>query len=68
MSDADRLLGKLEEFHRAQIENSYDIERRLDIIEDKLDDLIALKWKLIGAGSVVCFFVSALTASIIKVL
>lgn len=44
MSTAERILGKLEEFKDAA-------EKRLTNIEDKIDELQAFRWRMLGAAS-----------------
>jgi hypothetical protein len=54
MSDAERVLGRLEEF-------SKNAERRFDTLEKKVDSLLALKWKIAGGAAAISVVVTTLT-------
>lgn len=49
----DRILGVLQEFRSSTI-------KRLDSIENKIEDLSGFKWKIIGGSAVISFIVTAL--------
>ncbi len=50
-SETDRVIGRLEQFHK-------ETEKRLSLIEDKLDKLFVFKWQIVGGAAVISIFFS----------
>jgi Holliday junction resolvase len=53
MQDVERILGSLEEAKKTT-------EKRLDVIEKKIDKLHEFKWRIAGGSAVLVFVLTAL--------
>ena len=66
MTDHDRIIGRLEEFHSWELSEHKEIKDRLSEINHKIEELNEFKWKIIGVTAFCSFFCSGIMVTLIQ--